>query len=133
MITPELYVTDLDENITFFVEVLGFTVKYSRPEEDFVYFTFQGSALMLEGLGGNSRKWLTGDMTVPFGRGINLQWQVSKIDVLFARVQKHAPDAIFLPLEHKTYVCGGESITQSQFIAQTPDGYLLRFCEDVNK
>lgn len=133
MITPELYVTDLDENITFFVEALGFAVKYSRPEEDFGYLTFQGSALMLEGLGGNSRKWLTGEMIQPFGRGINTQWQINKIDELFARVQTHAPEAIFLSLERKTYICGDEQSTQKQFIAQTPDGYLLRFCEDINQ
>ncbi|USD63904.1 VOC family protein [Vibrio sp. SCSIO 43140] len=130
-IVPELYVQNLDENLIFFVDILGFSIKYQRPEEQFVYLTRDGLDLMLEGVEGNSRKWLTGELEPPFGRGINFQWDVKGINVLYSRVQSIFSKAIFLPLEAKSYQVSGQLVTQEQFIVQSPDGYLFRFCEDV--
>lgn len=130
---PEIYVTNLSESRQFFVKVLGFSVKYERPEEQFAYLEFQGNAVMLEGLDGDSRKWLTSELEKPFGRGVNFQWQVENIDELYQRVQRLAPNAIYLPLEHKSYTGKFANkqtvITQTQFIVQPPDGYLFRFCD----
>ncbi|CAM4153256.1 hypothetical protein [Vibrio agarivorans] len=80
---------------------------------------------------GDSRKWVTGYLEYPFGRGINFQWDVSDIASLYARVQSKAPDVVYLPLESKSYTVGDSVATQTQFIVQSPDGYLFRFCEDV--
>lgn len=130
-VTPECYVVDIEKNKAFFVEVLGFAIQYERPKEAFAYLSFQGSALMLEELSANSRKWLTGEMLVPFGRGVNFQWDVKGVAALYARVKLFAPESIFLPLEQKTYVRKCDNITTIQFIVQSPDGYLFRFCEDM--
>ncbi|MEZ9304399.1 VOC family protein, partial [Vibrio breoganii] len=67
----------------------------------------------------------------PFGRGVNFQWDVKDIDSLYWHVSKVAKDAIYLDLETKSYLCGDHNAVQKQFIVQTPDGYLFRFCEDV--
>lgn len=75
-VVPELYCQSIRDNITFFVDVLGFAIKYQREEEEFVYLTREGVELILEGVGGNSRKWLTGDLEHPFERGVNFQWDV---------------------------------------------------------
>ncbi|MDA0107692.1 VOC family protein [Vibrio sp. La 4.2.2] len=150
-VVPELYCQSIKDNITFFVDVLGFAIKYQREEEEFVYLTregvdlmlegvdlmlegvdlmLEGVDLMLEGVGGDSRKWLTGNLEYPFGRGVNFQWDVSDINALYSTVQSKAPSSIFLPMESKSYSVDGKTVTQAQFIVESPDGYLFRFCED---
>ena len=130
-IVPELYVQSIDDNLAFFVDILGFNIKYQRKEEQFVYLTREGLDLMLEGVEGNSRKWLAGKLETPFGRGINFQWDVTGIEMLYSKVQSKCNDLIFLPKETKSYQVNDRHVTQLQFIVRSPDGYLFRFCEDV--
>ncbi|MCF7505071.1 VOC family protein [Vibrio sp. L3-7] len=130
-VVPELYCLDIEVSKSFFVEILGFSVKYERPEEAFAYLTMDGVDVMLEGLSGDSRKWVTGKLEAPFRRGVNFQWDVSNIDALYQRVCIQSKDSIYLTLESKSYPCGERIATQKQFIVQTPDGYLFRFCQDV--
>ncbi|GAD88431.1 MULTISPECIES: VOC family protein [Vibrio] len=131
-VVPELYCFDMSISKSYFIDVLGFSVKYERPEEDFAYLTCEGVDLMLEGLKGNSRKWTSGRLDFPLGRGINFQWDVTDIEALYGNVRARAADSIYLAMESKEYQCGHAVITQKQFIVQTPDGYLFRFCQDVD-
>ncbi|MEM7132399.1 MAG: VOC family protein [Chloroflexota bacterium] len=130
-VVPELYCTNIKDNIDFFVGLLGFSIKYARESEEFVYLTRDGVDLMLEGLSGDSRKWLIGDLERPFGRGVNFQWDVSGISELYSKVRSLSPGSIYLPLETKSYAVNERHIEQRQFIVQSPDGYLFRFCEEL--
>ncbi|MEZ8055311.1 bleomycin resistance protein [Vibrio sp. 10N.222.54.F12] len=130
-VVPELYCFDINVSKSFFVDVLGFEVKYERPDEEFTYLTLDGVDVMLEGIAGKSRKWLSGDLEFPLGRGVNFQWDVIDIEPLYQRVNESAADSIYLALESKSYQCGDSIATQKQFIVQTPDGYLFRFCQDI--
>lgn len=130
-VVPELYCFDIRVSQSFFVDVLGFSVKYERPEEEFACLTLDGVDLMLEGIDSNTRKWVTGKLELPLGRGVNFQWDVGNIDSLYGRVCDKAEAAIYLPMESKSYQCGRVASVQKQFIVQTPDGYLFRFCQDV--
>uniref|UniRef100_UPI00262C2E46 VOC family protein n=1 Tax=uncultured Vibrio sp. TaxID=114054 RepID=UPI00262C2E46 len=105
--------------------------KYERSEEEFAYLTLNGVDLMLEGVNSNTRKWITGELEFPLGRGSNFQWDVENIDFLYQRVCNKAPGAIYLAIESKSYLCGSNTSSQKQFIVQTPDGYLFRFCQDI--
>lgn len=129
-LVPELYCEDIEVTKKFYVDVLGFEVKYERVEEEFVYFTLNNVDIMAEGINGVGRRWLTGKMEKPFGRGVNFQWDVSEIDELYSRVKASAPDSIFLEMETKEYQCADKIAIQKQFIVQDPDGYLFRFCRD---
>lgn len=129
-LVPELYCEDIQITKKFYVDVFGFEIKYERVEEQFAYFTLDGVDIMAEGIKGNGRRWLTGAMEKPYGRGVNFQWDVAEIDALYARVQAAAPDAIYLDMETKAYQCADEIAVQKQFIVQDPDGYLFRFCHD---
>lgn len=131
-VVPELYCFDINVSKSFFVDVLGFEVKYERPGEEFAYLTLDGVDVMLEGIAGKSRKWLSGDLELPLGRGVNFQWDVIDIESLYQRVNESAADSIYLALESKSYQCGDSIATQKQFIVQTPDGYLFRFCQDIH-
>lgn len=129
-LVPELYCDDIDVTKSFYLEVFGFEIKYERPEEHFARFTLDGIDIMVECISVEGRRWITGEMEKPFGRGINFQWDVSEIEEMYARVKSLAPESIFLEMETKSYQCGNELIVQKQFIAQDPDGYLFRFCRD---
>lgn len=132
-VVPELYCQDILETKRFYIDVLGFTVAYERLEEQFVYFTLDGVSVMFEGIKGveYKRLWLTAPLQRPFGRGINLQWDVIDVECLYSRVQEKSPHSVYLPMEVKAYQCGDEQVYQKQFIIQDPDGYLFRFCSEV--
>ncbi len=127
-VVPELLCEDLDRTRQFYTQVLGFTVKYERPDERFIYFTRDGVDVMSEERAGPGRRWLTGSMEYPYGRGINLQWDVDDVEKLYAHVRTNRPESIYMPLETSIYRCGEVDLAQTQFIVQDPDGYLYRFC-----
>ncbi|CAM3036877.1 bleomycin resistance protein [Vibrio rarus] len=129
-VVPELYCFDVEVSKRFFINVLRFCVKYQRPQDKFVFLSRQGVDLMLEQIDSNSRKWISGEMQFPLGRGMNLQWDVDDIDALYHHVTLTEPNCIYLAIEDKPYQCGTKRITQRQFIIQSPDGYLFRFCQD---
>ena len=45
---PELDVADLRESLDFYVEILGFRLRYQRAAEQFAYLHVEGAALMLQ-------------------------------------------------------------------------------------
>ncbi len=129
-LVPELYCSDISITTEFYLTVLRMKIKYQRKEESFVYLFGNGIDIMVEQINGNSRKWVTGKLEHPFGRGVNFQWTVNEIDEFYQHILKTAPNSIFLPFETKAYQCGNEVINQRQFIVQDPDGYLFRFCSN---
>ena len=132
-LTPELYCTDIKVSLPFYSQVLGFTVQYQRPENGFAMLERQGSRIMLDQIvPGSARTWLAAPLEAPFGRGISLQMQTDRIDELYAQVQK-AGARIFLAMEEKWYRCDDVHLGSRQFIVQDPDGYLLRFFEDLGE
>jgi catechol 2,3-dioxygenase-like lactoylglutathione lyase family enzyme len=127
-LVPELYCTHMERSLCFYVDVLGFAVLYSRPEESFVYLGREGAELMLEEPRG--RVFLAGPLQYPYGRGINLQIEVSKVAELFVAVER-SRSPIVLPLEDKWYRRDDIELGNRQFIVQDPDGYLLRFFQSL--
>jgi len=124
-LVPELLVTDVDESLTFWRDLCGFTVKYARPNEGFAYIVRGSAHVMLEqaGLG---RNWVTGPLEKPLGRGINFQIEVGDIDPIVAALAAAGID-LFMAPEMKTYRVGGAELGVRQFLVTDPDGYLLRF------
>jgi len=129
-LVPELYVSDIDRSRRFYTGVLGFAVLCDRPEERFAYLVREGAALMLEQPADPGRTWLTGPLERPYGRGINFQIEVGDLGPLHAAaLAAEAP--LLLPLEERWYRRGDGLVGQRQFVVQDPDGYLLRFCQDL--
>ena len=129
-LVPELICADIARSVRFYTDVLGFHVRYARPEERFAYLEREGAEIMLEQPTG--RRFLLGELSHPYGRGMNLQIQVDDVAALYAAVQASAC-TVLLPLEDKWYrqdrvLCGNR-----QFVVQDPDGYLLRFFEDLGR
>ncbi len=129
-LVPELYCRDIAQSLKFYTEVLGFTVRYQRPEEKFAYLDREGACLMLEQPTPASRTWLLAELTYPYGRGVNFQIKVSAVEDLYAKViaAKLKP---YLSLEEKWYRRAAHQVGNRQFIVADPDGYLLRFFQDM--
>lgn len=122
-LVPELIVTDLDKSYYFWVNILGFSVKYQRTEDKFMYLELNGAQFMLEEL--QDDQWVTGELNYPLGRGINFQLEVKQLDDILNRLHK-AQWSIFSGLEERWYRAENVEHGQKQFLVQDPDGYLLR-------
>jgi hypothetical protein len=78
-----------------------------------------------------TRTWKTGEFEHPLGRGVNLQIQtVEKLDTLLSRLRRNNVP-LFMEPEEKWYRKGDHEVGNRQFLVQDPDGYLLRFFEDL--
>jgi catechol 2,3-dioxygenase-like lactoylglutathione lyase family enzyme len=131
-IVPELLCADIAATKRFYLQVLGFGVLFERPEETFACLGRAGVELMFEQVDGPGRRWITGPLVPPFGRGINFQIEVDDVHVLHAQVRAVAAERIYLPMEEKQYRCNDQIVSTHQFIVQDPDGYLLRFAQDFH-
>ncbi len=131
-IVPELLCSDFARSLAFYTGDCGFSVRYERPEDRFAYLDRDGAELMLEQLTTGERSFVTAPIAQPFGRGMNLQIEVSDVDALHARVAA-AGNRIVLPLEERWYRSGDEELGNRQFIVADPDGYLLRFFSDLGR
>lgn len=79
----------------------------------------------------STQPWLAGKVEYPYGRGMSLQIKVSDVRILYETL-KNADAKIFLPLEEKWYRSDNILLGNLQFIALDPDGYLLRFFQDLD-
>ena len=131
-LVPELDVADLDRSLAVYVDALGFTCAFARPEERFAYLTREGAHLMLEEAAGPGRRFHEAPLEFPFGRGVNLQIQASDVDALYRRVQA-AGLRIVVALEERWYRQGQAEAGNRQFAVADPDGYLLRFFSDLGR
>jgi catechol 2,3-dioxygenase-like lactoylglutathione lyase family enzyme len=129
-IVPELDVKDLNLSVAFYVTVLGFRIRYDRPEERFVYLEREAAELMLEEAAGPGRRFRTAPLAHPYGRGVNFQIRCSDVAALERRVAA-AGSAFIVPLETRWYRAGDLELGNRQFVVADPDGYLLRFFEDL--
>lgn len=124
---PELLVTSLTASLDVWCGVLGFRVVYDRPEANFAMLASHGGWVMLDQLG-DARDWLAGPLERPFGRGLNLEFDVPDVTAIHSAVVA-AGLPVFLPLQEKRYRVRGTALTVRQFILSDPDGYLLRFSQ----
>jgi catechol 2,3-dioxygenase-like lactoylglutathione lyase family enzyme len=128
---PELSITDFEKSLDFYTRVLGFSMVYKREEEGFAFLTLGKSQLMIDQIG-KGRTWETGSFERPLGRGINLQIDVESIEPILKNLKENNT-ALFLEPEEKWYQTGDVESGNRQFLVQDPDGYLLRFTEDMGE
>lgn len=128
-LVPELTVSDYAASVAFYRDLLGFAVRYERPEEGFGFLELSGAQLMLDqaDLG---RTFAVGGapLETPFGRGVNFQIRVDAVTPILARLAE-AGVALYLPLEDKWYRVDDIERGNRQFAVADPDGYLLRLFE----
>src|SRR5207237_4791310 len=120
-LVPELYCSDFERSLQFYTTVLGFSLSYTRVDERFAYLDRDGAQIMIEQ--STERAFVAGELSYPYGRGINFQIQVSDVHALYAQVLAEGSH-VYHHLEDQWYRCDHLLLVIRHFVVQDPDGYL---------
>ena len=127
---PELSVTDLENSLIFY-KIAGFKVEYDRPENKFAFISLGEIQFMLQEITDND-KWNVAPLSYPFGNGINFQLEVENLDEIYNSF-KNSNYKIAFDIEENWYRQDSKLLGNKEFLIQDPDGYLLRFSEDLGE
>ncbi|MEN4806605.1 VOC family protein [Pantoea agglomerans] len=132
-LVPEFSVSDWLTSKNFYCNILGFKCLYERPEEGFCYLQLGEAELMIDQIG-QGRTFDEGHQpdSYPFGKGLNIQIRVPSVASLLDSLSQHGI-RLYLPVEDRWYRVGAEESGNRQFIVADPDGYLLRFYQNLGK
>lgn len=124
---PELSVSNIQNSLNFYVNVLRFKVEYERKENKFAFLSYGKAQLMIEEV---NNHWNTGELAYPFGRGINFQIETKDIKSIQKALKKHKIKP-FKDVFESSYRAGRKTYKQLEILILDPDGYLLRFSQDI--
>lgn len=127
---PELSVTNLENSLNFY-KTAGFKVEYDRPENKFAFISLGEIQFMLQEIANND-KWDVAPLSYPFGNGINFQLEVENLDEIYNSF-KNSNYKITFDIEENWYRQDNKLLGNKEFLIQDPDGYLLRFSEDLGE
>lgn len=127
-IIPELSVTNLEKSLKFY-NTAGFKLEYDRPENKFAFISLGEIQFMLQEISEND-KWSLAPLKYPFGNGINFQLEVNNLDQIYNSF-KNSGYNITYDIEENWYRQDDKLLGNREFLIQDPDGYLLRFFEDI--
>lgn len=127
---PELSVTNLENSLKFY-KTIGFKIEYDRPENKFVFISLGKIQFMLQEISDND-KWNIMELTYPFGNGINFQLEVNNVNEIYKNLKDNNYKITF-EIEENWYRQGNRLLGNKEFLIQDPDGYLLRFFEDLGE
>jgi catechol 2,3-dioxygenase-like lactoylglutathione lyase family enzyme len=127
---PELIVLNIDVSLNFYTKIIGFKIEYFREEDKFAFVSLNGAQMMLEE--DNDELWSTGSLKYPFGRGINFSIEVPDINPILKNLKNNNIN-LKLNVEEKWYRKGKKLKGEKHFLVMDPDGYLLRFLEDLGE
>lgn len=125
---PELSITNLQNSLNFY-KTAGFKVEYDRPENKFAFISLDEIQFMLQEISDNE-KWDIAPLSYPFGNGINFQLEVDNLDEIYNNF-KNSNYKITFDIEENWYRQNDRLLGNKEFLIQDPDGYLLRFSEDL--
>lgn len=127
---PELSVTNLENSLNFY-KTAGFKVEYDRLESKFAFISLDKIQFMLQEVSDND-KWDVAPLSYPFGNGINFQLEVENLDKIYNNF-KNSDYKITFDTEENWYRQNNKLLGNKEFLIQYPDGYLLRFSEDLGE
>lgn len=127
---PELSVTNLNKSLKFY-KTIGFKIEYERTENKFVFISLGKIQFMLQEIS-DKDKWTVSPLVYPFGNGINFQLEVDNLDKIYNNL-KDKNYKIAFDIEENWYRQNDKLLGNKEFLVQDPDGYLLRFSEDLGE
>ena len=129
-IIPELSVTNLEISLKFY-KTLGFKIEYERPENKFVFLSMGEIQFMIQEISDDD-KWDVAPLSYPFGNGINFQLEVNNVEDIYNSLKDNDYKIAF-EIEENWYRQDNKLLGNKEFLVQDPDGYLLRFSEDLGE
>ena len=129
---PEFDVFNLKESLHFYIDLIGFNVVYERIEDKFAFIEFENVQIMLQEINKSENKWETAKLEYPLGRGINFQIDVINIDKIYNKLKENKYK-IFAYIEEHWYRKDNIIMGCKEFLVQDPNGYVLRFSEDLEE
>ena len=126
---PELTVSDINRSLHFYKDILCFQLEYERKADKFALLSLNGSQIMIEEF---NEHWQTGILSYPFGRGINFEITIDNVDELYESIKNHEY-AIKVEMKENWYRANNRLIGQKEFLIMDPDGYLLRFAQNLGE
>ena len=126
---PELSVSNYDESINFYINILGFEIDYKRGKNKFAMISINNAQIMIEEI---NNYWNAEKLEYPFGRGINFQIEVKDVELMVKKI-KESGIKLFMEIEENWYTVNNKKYGNKEFLIQDPDGYLLRFAEDLGE
>ena len=129
-IIPELSVTNLENSLKFY-KTIGFKIEYDRPENNFAFISLDEIQFMLQQITSED-KWTIAPLTYPFGNGINFQLEVTSVDEIYNNLKSNNYKIAY-EIEENWYRQDNKLLGNKEFLVQDPDGYLLRFSEDLGE
>lgn len=130
-LVPKLYVSDFKNSCDFYIGILEFSIIYQRIDEGFTFLSLGKAQIMIDEIC-IGKTWKTGEFEYQLGRGINFQIEVESIIPLLKKLKENNVN-LFLDVEYKWYRKNDVEVSNRQFLVQDPDGYLLRFMQDLGE
>ena len=129
-LVPELTVKDLEASLRFY-RAAGFSVRFRRDDPPFAYLELGHAQIMLEEE--HAGGWNIEPLDRPLGRGINFQIEVADAQKTCTALVGTG-FALFRELKESWYAVS-ETMEEGQreFLAQDPDGYLMRFVQPLGQ
>ena len=129
-IIPELSVTNLKNSLEFY-KTVGFKIEYERTENKFVFLSLGEIQFMLQEIS-KEDKWAIAPLSYPFGNGINFQLEVENVENIYNSLKENNYEIAY-EIEENWYRQDDKLLGNKEFLVQDPDGYLLRFSEDLGE
>lgn len=129
-IIPELSVTNINNSLKFY-QAVGFKIEYERPEDKFAFLSLGEIQFMLQEIADDD-KWNIAPLTYPFGNGINFQLEIEDVQKVYDDLKNNNYEITF-DIEENWYRQDNKLLGNKEFLVKDPDGYLLRFSEDLGE
>ncbi|HEY5220535.1 MAG TPA: VOC family protein [Candidatus Paceibacterota bacterium] len=125
---PELYVSDYKKSLAFYVDLLGFKLEYDRTDPLFAFLSYGEAQLMIQQQEKND--WHTGPLENPYGRGVNFQIRTPDINAVVEKLNANNYP-IRRGVKESRRKTGETFIVEKEIHVLDPDGYFLRFSEEI--
>lgn len=129
---PELYVTSYQKSLDFYTKILGFTVEYTRVDPLFAFLSYNNAQLMIQELVPGEKEEM--QLEHPFGRGMNYEIKTLDLSMIIASLEKHQyPLSRGIKESWRDTGVKGKRHGSKEILVHDPDGYLLRFSQNLGE
>ncbi len=127
-ILTEFSITDFAKSINFYVDIIGFKIEYQRENPSFAFLSYNCSQIMIQELRPGEKE--LEKLEYPFEKGINFQIETKNVHSIIDSLAKNNYP-LKRGIKDSWYKAGNKSYGCREILVLDPDGYLLRFSEEI--